>query len=78
MTSLAINDLKYDLGNMLNILESGESIELKEDTGSAAFAIIMPLVNKSTNKRNIGILDGKVNYVIKDNFEMTEEELIGL
>lgn len=78
MTSLAINDLKYDLGNMMNILKSGESIELKEDAGSEAFAIIMPLVNKSKNKRKIGILDGKVNYEIKDDFEMTEEELIGL
>lgn len=78
MTSLAINETKYTLSDLLGLIKSGESIELKEDDSSEAFAIIMPLINKSTNKRNIGILDGKVNYEIRDDFEMTEEELIGL
>ena len=55
MTSLAINETKYTLSDLLGLIKSGESIELKEDAGSAAFAIIMPLVNKSNNKRAYNI-----------------------
>lgn len=78
MTSLTINETKYNLTDILGLVKTGESIELKDDVGSEPFAIIMPLINNSTNKRNIGILDGLVNYEIKDDFEMTEEELVGI
>ncbi len=77
MIALMPADLKNDWPKVLDLLEKGENISIRNEQNDEDVAVIIP-VNRHQRKnvRPLGLLKGKAGYKIKDNFKMTDEELL--
>ena len=77
MRVLTQNELKDNIYKILEMVKNGEEILIKGDQNKENFAAII-LFKKYQGKENrkLGILKGKASYKIKDNFKMTDEELL--
>jgi len=78
MHTLFVNDLQVNVSELLETLSNGQSIELLEKQGNNPIAMIIPFVKAAKAKRKLGLLEGKGEVIIKEDFKMTEKELIGM
>lgn len=79
MKNLQVGELKAKFSEVLEKVQQGESFGITYGKSKKLIAEINPPRKKEKQKkRKFGILDGKVNIVIADDFKMTEEELIDL
>ena len=46
------------------------------DKVEATLSFVLSLKNQPVKKRPLGLLKGKVEFAIKENFKMTDEELL--
>ena len=59
------------------IVKNDEDILIKGDQSKENFAVIIPYKKyKVKEYRQHGILKGKASFKLKDNFKITEEELL--
>jgi prevent-host-death family protein len=80
MKSLSLEEFKPRFSELLDEVQQGETIEIVHGKQSKPVARLVPIEEpkgKKTN-RKLGILEGKADYVIADDFKMTEEEFINL
>ena len=70
------------ISNMLKILEqvqNGEEIIIKNAQNQEGIAVIIPYKKYlKKQERTLGILKGKASYQMRDDFQMTDEELLTL
>jgi antitoxin (DNA-binding transcriptional repressor) of toxin-antitoxin stability system len=78
MKTLPVGELKAQFSEVLEKVKHGESFGIIYGRKKKPIAMIVPYDDKSKKERTIGILDGKVNIKMLDNFGITEEELLGL
>ncbi len=79
MKSLQIGQFKAQFSQLIEDVQKGETIEVVKGKKKQPVAHLVPVNGtKAKRKRKFGILDGKVKYVIADDFKMTEDELLGL
>jgi len=78
MHTLFVSDLQVNVSELLETLSNGQSIELLEKQGNNPIAMIIPFVKVAKAKRKLGLLEGKGEVIIKEDFKMTEKELIGM
>jgi antitoxin (DNA-binding transcriptional repressor) of toxin-antitoxin stability system len=79
MKTLPVGELKAQFSEVLERVKSGESYGILYGKKKKPIAMIVPYKDEAIKKeRKIGLLDGKATYKFKDNFKMTEEELLGL
>jgi hypothetical protein len=77
MKALTQNEVKDNIFKILEMVKNGEDILIKGDHSKENFAVIMPFKKYQEKKcRQLGILKGKASYKLKDNFKITEEELL--
>jgi len=77
MKSLTQNEVKNNIYKILEMVKNGEDILIKGDQSKENFAVIIPYKKyKVKEYRQLGILKGKASFKIKDNFKITEEELL--
>lgn len=79
---------KEAIKNILNILEQvqqGEEIIIKSASNQENVAVIIPFdkyqkkkKSRKKQERPLGILKGKASYKIKEDFKITDEELLTL
>lgn len=79
MKTLPVGELKAQFSEVLEKVQSGESFGILYGKKKKPVAMIVPYKNVAPKEeRKIGLLDGKINIQISDDFKMTEEELLEL
>lgn len=85
MKALTYNEVIDNILKILEMVQSGEEIVIKNVKTHENVAVIVPYKKyrkkvNSTKKqeRPLGILKGKASYKIKENFKISDEELLTL
>lgn len=77
MKTLTQNEVRKDIFKILELVKNGEDILIKGEQNQENIAVIISYKKYKNGKdRTLGILKGKASYKIKDNFKITDEELL--
>jgi len=77
MRTLTVSEAKANFGEILPFVQKGERIKISYGKTRKPIAMLVPF-EEYTEKRKIGILDGKAKIEFSPDFEMTTEELLEL
>ena len=77
MITLHVSELKAQFSKVLAAVRTGEQIGILSGGSREPVAMIVPYEPPDMPARQIGFLDGKVRIEFTDDFDMTEEELLG-
>lgn len=85
MKALTHNEVIDNILKILEMVQSGEEIVIKNVNTQENVAVIVPYKkyqrkdkSKKKQERMLGILKGKASYKIKEDFKITDEELLTL
>jgi antitoxin (DNA-binding transcriptional repressor) of toxin-antitoxin stability system len=79
MKTLPVGELKAQFSEVLELVEKGESFGILYGKKKKPIAMIVPYTETVIKKeRTLGFLEGKVEVSFKDDFSMTEEELLDM
>ena len=79
MKALTQNEVIRDIFKILEMVKSGEEIIIKNEENQENMAVIISYEKyRNKQERPLGILKGKATYKIKDDFKITDEELLTL
>ena len=78
MITMAAAELKASFSKVLEDVQNGQTIGILYGKARKPVAMIVPYVPERTRKREIGMLDGKVKINFMDDYEMSEEDLVGM
>jgi prevent-host-death family protein len=77
METLKVGELKSKFSQVLQKVQAGEEIIISFGKNDKKIAVIVPYDKyMSHSPRPLGLLKGKAGYSIKDDFTMTDEELL--
>ena len=77
MKSMSVWEIRAELSRVLEMVRGGERIGVGYGSGQEPVAMIVPYESARPSRRDVGFLDGKVTIEFTDDYEMTEDELIG-
>ena len=77
MITLSVAELKAQFSKVLAAVRAGERIGILYGKSKEPVAMIVPYEPPELPVRKVGFLDGKVRIKFMDDFDMTEEELLG-
>ena len=77
MVTMPVAELKAQFSRVLAAVRAGERVGVLYGKSRKPVAMIVPYEPENLPEREIGFLDGKVRIEFMDDFEMTEEELLG-
>ena len=77
MRALPVAELKAGFSKVLADVRRGERIGVLYGRSKTPVAMIVPYEPATAGQRDLGFLDGEVTIEFADDFEMTEEELLG-
>ena len=78
MITIPVAELKAQFSKVLAAVRAGERIGILYGKSNEPVAMIVPYEPPDLLEREVGLLDGKVRVEFMDDFDMTEEELLGL
>jgi len=79
MNAIPVGQLKANFSNILERVKKGEQIVVSFGKKKEKVAVIVPFKQAKTRQpRKLGLLKGKANCILKENFKMKDEELISL
>lgn len=79
MQTLTHNELRDNIVKVLEMVESGEEILIRNEKSKKSIAVLIPYLKyKHKKERQLGILKGKASYKIKEDFKITDDELLTL
>ena len=78
MITMPVAELKAQFSKVLAAVRAGERIGVLYGKSREPVAMIVPYQPMDLPERDVGFLDGKVRIEFMDDFDMTEEELLGL
>ena len=81
MKAIQVGQLKADFSKILqNIQKSGEKYIIEYGKKHKKVAMIIPYDKRleESSERTFGLLEGKGSFAIKEDFSMSDEELLGL
>lgn len=77
MKTLPVSEVKTHLSALLKEVEAGKEIAISFGKRKETIAVIIPYSEyKNSKKRVLGALKGTMKAAFKDDFHMTDEELI--
>ena len=77
MKALTQNEVIKNILKILEMVKNGEEIIIKNEENQENMAVIISY-EKYKRERPLGILKGKATYKIKDDFKITDKELLTL
>ncbi len=78
MKTLPVGELKAQFSEVLEKVKKGETFGILYGRQKKPVAMIVPYSEAETKKaRKIGLYDGKVTIHISEDFEISEEDLLG-
>lgn len=78
MKALAVGEFKSRFSEVLEDVKQGEEFVVCFGRKKEKVAVLIPYDKYVQKPVVLGVLEGKATYRIKDDFEMTDEELLGL
>lgn len=79
MKQITKNEIKDNFFNILKMVQNGENIIITGNQGQEKLAVILPYTKYiPKNERVLGQLKGKAAYKIKEDFKISDEELLAL
>ena len=79
MKTLPVGELKAQFSEVLDLVKKGETFGILYGKKKKPIAMIVPFTETSIKKeREIGYLEGKVKVLFGEDYEITEEEFVGL
>jgi len=79
MKTMTVGEFKAHFSEVLEQVKAGEEITVTYGKKKEIVGYFKPKNTESeTSKRKLGILQGKATAIFKGNWEMTEEEFLGL
>jgi len=81
MKAIQVGQLKADFSKILqNIQKSGEKYIIEYGKKHKKVAMIIPYDKRleESSERTFGLLEGKGSFAMKEDFSMSDEELLGL
>ena len=77
MKTLPVAEVKTHLSSLLKEVETGSEIAISFGRKKETIAVIIPYkAYKRNQKRKLGSLKGKMEVIFKDDFFMSDEELL--
>ena len=78
MTSYQIAEAKSRFSEVIKAVEQGDEILITRGSRKEEVAVIVPVDEwRKKKERKLGALKGKMTVLFSDDWEMTDEELIG-
>ena len=78
METLKVGELKSKFSRVLQRIQAGEEIIISFGKSDKKIAVIVPYDKyMSHSPRPLGLLKGKAECTIKDDFQITDEEFLG-
>jgi len=79
MEILKVGELKSKFSRVLQRVQAGEEIIISYGKKNEKIAVIVPYRKyKSGSPRSLGLLKGKATCAFKEDFQVTDEELLSL
>ncbi|RKR81184.1 prevent-host-death family protein [Mucilaginibacter gracilis] len=78
MKSMTVGEFKAHFSDVIEQVKAGEQIEVTYGKRKEVIGYFQPNLTDSKPKRKLGILEGKATAIFMDDWEMTEEEFLGL
>ena len=79
MKTLQLAKAKTHFSSVLKDVEAGNEVAITFGKKKQAIAVIIPYEQwKKNQKRQLGTMEGKMSVKFKEDFAMTDEELINL
>ena len=77
MITYRVAELEAQFSKVLAAVRAGERIGILYGKSREPVAMIVPYENPDLPEREIGFFDGKVRIEFMDDFDLTEQELLG-
>ena len=78
MKSMPVGELKTHFSEILHKVQKGERFGILYGRGKKPVAMIVPFAEDAGKKRKLGLLEGKATVEFGNDFEMTDQEMIGI
>ena len=79
MKTIARNDVQRNFLHILELVQRGEEIMIRNEENKEDIAVIVSYATyQKRRERPLGILKGKATYNIQHDFAITDEELLTL
>ncbi len=79
MQTIQVGQLKHDLASVLEMVKGGQEFVVQFGRKHQPIAVIVPYAQyKNDTPRTFGLLENKGGFTLKDDFEMSDEDLVGL
>ena len=78
MKTLAVGELKTHFSEVLEDVKRGEEYVVCYGRKKEKVAVLIPYEKYEKKPITLGVLEGVATYKIHDDFDMTDEEFIGL
>ena len=79
MQTVQVGTLKHELVSILDMVKNGQEFIVEFGRKYEPVAVIIPYSEYTKNKtREFGLLQNKASFEIKKDFEISDEEFLGL
>lgn len=75
---MSVGEFKAHFSEVLEDIKAGIGIAVTFGRKKEVIGYFVPDLEKNESERKIGMLDGKAEIIFKEDFEITEEEFLGL
>ena len=73
---MTVAEFKARFSEVLNAVRQGESIAVTYGRSKRTIAVFQPSPKEKKKPRPVGLLDGKVSFEIRRDFEVDDSELL--
>ena len=77
MKSMTVGEFKSRFAEVLEQVKAGVGIVVTYGKKKEVVGYFLPEAHIKRSKRKLGIMEGKAKVAFKDDFKMSEEELLG-
>lgn len=81
MKTLTVGEFKSKFSEVIDIIRKGGEIAVSFGKRKEKIAVLVPddkYKSRRSNKRKLGILESKASFHLKDDFKMTDKDLLSL
>jgi prevent-host-death family protein len=77
MKTLSVGEFKTHFSEVLDDVKHGEEIVVCYGRKKEKVAVVIPYEKYTRKSVQLGVMEGVATYRVRDDFKMTDEELIG-
>ncbi len=79
MQTMTVGEVKAHFSEVLELVQSGEDVVISFGKKKEKIAVLVPFSNyEKKPQRQLGLLAGKASFALRDDFKISDEELLSL